>query len=738
MSSLTPEPQPHTNQPMLLMAAQYSHHPIFVLDLRHHLVQANQAFASLCCVAPETLIGRPLSDFLNGPRLSALLGNVESWRSAYAQGFTEDMRVHSVAQPECWVRVSVSPVWDHDGRLNNLVAVLAEVTEERQLRRLERDVLEALNSKLSFAALGDVLCHQIESITPGVLVSLNRVIDGRLWPWAAPSFDPAYGSGFAGAPIGEGKATCGTSAYRGVPVMTENIHTDPSWAAYRHLALPPGCQACWSYPVKLRDGAVAGTFAFYFQKGGKPDAKLERVAQTSVHLCSLAIEREENQQRLNRLVQFDTLTGLPNRQALYRYIDDLLSQPPPGGVAFFYLSIDRFKDINNSLGHAAGDQTLVEISNRLSALQREGLFLARPEANLIVLVAPACSVHRAVQLAQQMQQMIKAPVEVAGFSLDLTLSIGVSHCSDADGHRDTLLQNAKSAMDQIKANGGAAYLFFSDGMNQLARERLLLGTALRRAIPNALRLVYQPQLRLDNARLYGVEALARWHDPQFGQVSPDRFITLAEEIGEVEAIGHWALREACQQMHAWREQGLCVPVVSVNLSPLSFRSRHLPGFVAGLLHEFNLQPQNLTIEITESAALALTADMQDVVQAIHRLGVGLSIDDFGTGYSSLSNLATLPVTEVKIDRSFIDQCLVQERLKALVLTVIGIGKNLHLAVVAEGVETAEQCALLVRYQCPVAQGYWLSHPLEAHDLAAWLNQSQTRFSAESLGRLAAS
>ncbi|MCK9508721.1 MAG: EAL domain-containing protein, partial [Pigmentiphaga sp.] len=188
------------------------------------------------------------------------------------------------------------------------------------------------------------------------------------------------------------------------------------------------------------------------------------------------------------------------------------------------------------------------------------------------------------------------------------------------------------------------------------------------------------------------------------------------------AIGEWALREACGQLAVWRDQGLSVPMVSVNLSPLSFRNAALPGFVARLLDEWGLSGRHLTIEITESAAMALTPEMLSVVQAIHGLGVGLSVDDFGTGFSSLSNLANLPVSEVKIDRSFIEQCVEKSRLQALALAVIGIGRNLNLTVVAEGVETLEQSKMLTQHSCPVAQGYLYARPLKPMDVGAWLAQ----------------
>lgn len=708
---------------LLLLAVNHTERPIIVLNRERCIVQVNRAFSLLLGYEANEVLGQLPSCFFSPQMDAEMLERLR--RNAWHKfEFNEEIPVLCKNGREVWVKASVNSVFDESGgQLQNQVVVLSDVTEERQLRALERDVLEALTSNLSFEALGHFLCQRIESIIPEVLVSLCRVTERKLRPWAAPSFHASYSHDWDGVEIGEGVASCGTCAHRGEAVMVADIATDLLWAAYKHLILPFGYSACWTYPIKRRDGLVIGTFAFYFRQGGQLNEQLQRLVEVSVHLCALAIERESNRQQLTRLVHYDMVTGLPNRSYLYQYIDDLLADSAVSEHVFLHLSLDRFKDINNTLGHNVGDHALLEMSSRLQRYLNNEHFLARPEGNSFVLVMSNCSTHRAAHIAERLRQLVKEPITLSGLSLELSASVGISCAQEGNRGRDELLQSAKNALEQAKAAGGDRYLFFNSGMNELARKRLLLGGALRQAIAKqGLRLEYQPQVRPGSGALYGVEALARWHDAEFGEVPPGQFIGLAEEIGEIEAIGLWALREACQQMAAWREQAVWVPTVSVNLSPLSFRNKDLPAFVAKLLHEFGIAGECLTIEITESAAMELKPDMLNVVYALQALGVGLSVDDFGTGFSSLSNLANLPVTEVKIDRSFIDKCLQDSRLQALVKAVISIGQSLNLTVVAEGVETAAQREFLKQLRCPVAQGYLFSRPIKAQDVPLWMKQ----------------
>lgn len=727
--------QPHDSVPdesrhsrQLLMAINCANRPVLVFDAQRRIVHVNPAFEDLCGYTAGEVLGRDPTTFLPSPLMPA-----EELAQHLAlpwgrERFQTELQVRRKNGHDLWIRISSSPFEGGESELSGYsVDVLQDITEERQIRDLERDVLAALTSNLPFNELGEYLCRRIESIAPGVLVSVCRVAERRLRPWAAPSFHASYGPDWEGVEIGEGVAGCGTCAHRGEPVMVHDIETDPLWEPYKHQMLPHGYKACWTYPVKHSDGSVTGTFAFYFHKYGGPDMQLERIAAASVHLCALAIEREESRQRLNQLVQYDALTGLPNRGHLHRHLDELLAAASGREIAFFHLGIDRFRDINDTLGHAAGDQALVEMANRLKWQLSADQFLAYPEGNSFVLVVPDCDAHQATRVAERIQQVVRAPINVSGFELDLTASIGISQYPSGGREREALLNNAKNAMNRVKESGGGNFQFFSLEMNLVALDRLLLGAALRRAIAaGRLSLHYQPQVGTDSGSLHGFEALARWHDEEFGNVAPDRFIPLAEEIGQIDVLGRWALREACRQLAEWRDAGMAVPVVSVNLSPINFQSRDLPGFVAAVLGEHGLAGDSLTIELTESTMVALTPEMLEVVHGIRALGVGLSVDDFGTGFSSLSNLVNLPVTEIKIDRSFIDRCLEESQLQALVKAVVGIGRSLGLTVVAEGVETDAQCALLGEYRCPVIQGYLFSRPLQPREALAWLSGERDR------------
>ncbi|CAM4077708.1 EAL domain-containing protein [Kerstersia similis] len=601
----------------------------------------------------------------------------------------------------------------------------ARQAQEQKIRELERDMLAALTSGMSFEELGRYLCQQVHGIAPEVLPSLMTVDleAGTLQEWYMGFLPDAYVSAIVGQGVGEGVGSCGTAAARGVRVPAYDIATDPLWNNFRAVALAHGLHACWSYPIKRRDGSVAATFSFYSRDARWPSALHERIISACVHLCALAVEREESRQQMARLVQSDALTGLPNRGRLHDYVDALLRRSPEQEMGFFCLDIDRLQDINATLGHVAGDHALVQLANALQQVLKSGEFLCRAEGDLFVIVIPGCTIRHAAVMAERLLAAVRVPVNLGGHQLSMSASIGISHYPDGKLDRDTLFNNAKNAMYRAKQSGGDAYQFFSPEMNQLARSRLLLGAALKRAIANnALTLAYQPQVYTANGQLHCMEALARWHDPKLGEIPPGRFINLAEEIGQIDAIGAWALREACRQLAQWRSDGLKVPAVAVNLSPFNFRNRELPAMLADLLREYDLQGTDLTIEITESAMMAMTPEMQDLLHRVRQLGIGLSVDDFGTGFSSLSNLVNLPVTEVKIDRSFINKSQEDPRLQALVAAVIGIGRSLGLAVVAEGVETRGQCELLVAYRCPISQGYLFSRPLPAAEVPAWLKQ----------------
>jgi EAL domain-containing protein (putative c-di-GMP-specific phosphodiesterase class I) len=334
----------------------------------------------------------------------------------------------------------------------------------------------------------------------------------------------------------------------------------------------------------------------------------------------------------------------------------------------------------------------------------------------------------AADLATAILAAFEHPVVSAELSLSLAVSIGIS-LWPADGRdASTLIRQAGRALNEVRRLGQPGFRFFSAEASQLAQERLKLEGALHDALlGDRLELHYQPQIRMADGRLHGVEALARWHHPALGPISPAQFVPLAEIAGLGEAFGKWALRAACRQLGRWRQAGLEVPCVSVNLSAQNFRSPDLARLVEETLRENQLPPQALTLEITESAMMDDSGATRATVEAIAALGVQLSVDDFGTGYSSLSLISRLPIKELKIDRSFVIGLEERAASRAIASSVIGIGDSLGLTVVAEGVENQEQCEFLEAHGCGVVQGYLLSPPVPPDELEHWLRDTGGRF-----------
>ena len=712
---------PDVSGDALLLAVQQANRPITVFDEHRRIVYTNQALVDLLGYAREELIGTDPTRILPASDLSAeelarhraLPWGVERFHTEITLMTKDGRRIQA--------RISSAPFGEPSASgARWSIDLTQDITDEWQIRELERDMLDVLASGLSYEETGQYLATRVAAITPGVSVSVCGIRDGRMYPWAAPSFLPEYGTHFDQMPIGEGVAGCGTAAVRGEPVMIEDIATHPFWEGHRHVVLPSGFRSNWTYPAKDRDGNVVATFAFYFREAPAAEQVeyLQRIAEAGTRLTTLAIEREENRRAVHRLVQFDPLTGLPNRTYMLRQLATRLGAGDGAEASVLVVNIDRFRDVNEALGHAAGDQVLLTVAGRLHDAIGDHDLLARTQGDQFVVLTGG----DALVLAGRLLAALQDPMEIDGQQISLVASIGISVATGDREDTEALLASAEAAVQQVKAQGGGSYAVGGGAeTNPVARDRLLMSSALKRAIANdQLALVYQPQVETGSGRLHGLEALVRWCDPNFGSVPPGKFVALAEETGQIEALSRWVLREACRQLASWRADGLGVPSVSVNLSPMNFRQADLPAYIAGLLEEYALPGECLVAEMTENTVVALTPDMLEVVEGIRRLGVGLSVDDLGTGYSSLTNLVSLPVTEVKIDRTFIAGMQDQPGLRALVAAVVGLGRSLGLAVVAEGVETDEQRDLLSSLRGPIIQGYLLSPPLPPDRAAEWI------------------
>ena len=606
-----------------------------------------------------------------------------------------------------------------DKRLTYYMGVMKNVTEESQRRKiliLQNDVLQALASDMLIRDLGELICRKVEAFVPNSVAALLVLDDAQPWRVICTSALPQR--------IRNALETTVPS-----PSDVEKLKANASytgrlvWDNYQSMCRSLGLQSCYSAPVMAGDGRITGIFALYLRESNQLGAWPQRLVGACLPFCALALEQHATKTHMTQLARYDSLTGLLNRGALHRVMEDIIAQPGNRTLAIFMLDIDRFRDINDALGHVYADQFLVEIAGRIRSIAKEDYVLSRSGGDEFVVVVPDCEGKQIEEIAHKLLETIGRPLQIGQNTLSISCSIGISTFPANGPDSESLLSHADTAMRQAKEDGRGIFRFANLEKNQVAQDRLVLGSALRDSLAKGmLQLHYQPQVRTHTLELSGVEALSRWHHPHLGNIFPSRFIAVAEETGQIEAIGRWSLLEACRQIVKWDRDGIHVPTVAVNLSAVHFRNRALPEHIAALLKDHNLKPSRLTVEITESVMMDNSRDTEEVLQSIRNIGCGLSMDDFGTGYSSLSRLTRLPLTEIKIDRSFVNDFEYDTNAQAVTMAVIGIGSRLGMTVVTEGVETEQQRDLLEKLNCDVMQGYLFAKPLAPQDLEAWVRR----------------
>jgi diguanylate cyclase (GGDEF)-like protein/PAS domain S-box-containing protein len=443
-----------------------------------------------------------------------------------------------------------------------------------------------------------------------------------------------------------------------------------------------------------------------------------------IEIFSDITERKEREERVRHLAHHDALTDLPNRVLLNDRIAQAVSLAERNGtrVAVMFLDLDRFKTVNDSLGHGVGDKLLQEVSRRLKLCMRASDTVSRLGGDEFVILMPDMADPGDVAVAaQKILDTVSRPYNIDGHELVSTPSVGIAVYPGDGADVDTLLRNADAAMYHAKESGRNNYQFFTQDMNARALERLSLERSLRRALErDELRLHYQPQYDIASGRIVGMEALIRWQHPEHGLVLPGRFMQFAEESGLILPIGEWVLREACRQSRVWQDAGLPRLRVSVNISALQFRQADFVDTVARALSAAGLDARCLELEVTESVIMH---DAQSVTESLRRLKdmqLELAIDDFGTGYSSLSYLKRFPIDRLKIDKSFVQDVTADTDDAAIIVAIIALTRNLGLRTIAEGVETSEQLDFLRQQGCHEAQGFLLGRPLPPVDCAALL------------------
>lgn len=469
---------------------------------------------------------------------------------------------------------------------------------------------------------------------------------------------------------------------------------------------------------------------YFFMKGiyaSTIEEPFSKQKEAQIALQESEIRLEAFVQKVNYLAYHDELTGLPNRNFLLKCLEEYFKKIQNSGKVFALVSINlnRFKNVNDTLGTEMGDLFLKTIAERLKHFIEDDAILSRMVADEFMFFIPNKeAIDELIHFSHTVHKKIEEPMIAKGFKFHITSSIGITICNENVKDIDQLIKQAQLAMHEAKKNGQSVMVYHPD-MNKELFENLLLENELRQALDRQeLVLHYQPQVNIETGEIIGVEALIRWNHQKKGMISPGRFIPLAEETGLIIPIGNWVLEHACNQLKVWNDKGIPPLRLSVNLSLRQLFQEDLVETVEKVVKKSKIKPEFLELEITESMA-GNTERVISILQSLKKLGVRISVDDFGTGYSSLSYLYSFPIDQLKIDQSFIMNLFTEENNKVIVSTIISMGQNLGLDLIAEGVETTEQIDFLRSYKCVGVQGFLISRPLPAAELEDLLSKNTT-------------
>jgi diguanylate cyclase (GGDEF)-like protein/PAS domain S-box-containing protein len=625
------------------------------------------------------------------------------------------------------------PLRNDRGEVVGLIGVSRDITERKRqedLRRSQANLLEMIARNEPLETILETLVLLVEAELTGIFGSI-LLLDPegqRLYHGAAPNLPGAYSRMIDGTMIGPKVGSCGTAAWRGQPVIVEDVMADPLWEDFRLVIAQFGFRSCWSTPIVTSQNNVLGTFALYSNEVRTPTPnEMELVAQAT-HIAGIAIERRRVDERIYFMAHHDDLTGLPNRAFLKERMANILFQARRNGrkVTVAYIDLDNFKDINDSRGHAAGDEVLKEISARMANCVRASDMVVRLGGDEFLVVLVHQSSHDAgiMRRLRDLQKAIARPLAVSGYEIVVTASIGIAAFPSDGSTPEELLANADIAMYRAKELGRNTLQYHDGVVDAVTGMPLSEHEELRYAVfNNQLFLNYQPQVDVRSGNITGIEALVRWNHPAKGIVPPVNFIPFAEETGLIIPLGLWVLNEACRQARSWQDMGLPPLTVAINVSAKQFTDPDFARHVAEAIERHRLDARWLELELTESVLMQDSCRALAIMETLRSLGVRLSIDDFGTGYSSLAALKTFPFDRLKMDRSLVEALPADKTAVAIASAVISLAQTLKLSVVAEGVETDAQLEFLRFAKCEEAQGYRFSKPVSPEEIVPMLRCS---------------
>jgi len=671
---------------------------VLVTDAEGLCVHANPACRRIFGLVEAQLLGRDWRSFIcpdDQPRVLA------EWRVAAAkhQSFRVEARLLCADGSLAWIRLNAArhglgPPFGH-------VLTVEDIADRKSADNVLRVAEEALfaekeRAQVTLNSIGDAV---LTTDIPGNVTYMNLVAE-RMTGWSREEA--------IGRPLAE--------VFRIVDGTSGEIAANPAHLAMhedRTVGLAADCV------LRRRDGVEAS-----IEDSAAPIHNRDGQVVGAVLVFHDVSESRAMAVKMFHLAHHDFLTGLPNRALLTERLAQAigLARRRHKQVGLLFLDLDYFKHINDSLGHAVGDQLLKSVADRLMTCVRVTDTVCRQGGDeFVILLSEIEHLQDATRVADKLLQVFSQPQLIDGHELHVTLSIGISVFPDDGDNPETVMQNADTAMYHAKASGRNNWQLFRGDMNTRAVQRQFIESSLRRALrQDEFVLHYQPQIDLVSGALTGAEALIRWQDPKLGLIQPAQFVHIAEESGLIVPIGRWVMREACRQLKVWQDAGLRTVPISVNISAMEFRHKGFLEGVALILSDTGLAPQLLELELTESILMHDAEASAVVLIALKAMGMHLAIDDFGTGYSSLSYLKRFPIDTLKIDQSFIRDVATNADDATIVSAMIGMGRNLKQRVVAEGVETLEQLAFLRAQHCHEGQGFQFSHPLGAADFGALL------------------
>jgi diguanylate cyclase (GGDEF)-like protein/PAS domain S-box-containing protein len=642
-----------------------------------------------------------------------------------------------------WIEFSALSITDAAGRWSHRVSWRRDIRSRKRAESLNDARNGLLEMLLRGETLEGVFAHLAQLLEEqwGGFCTVSVFEDGMFRFLGTPSLPVQVRDTLNALELGRYYGDWLIPALEHGLIVTDDIQNDPDWVSIRDMAGQLGVQSIWCAPIRSGDGALLGMITCAFrdaQNPGKEDHELLEMAQ---RLGAVCMEHRQMAAQIAFQAQHDTLTQLPNRALLNERLDQAITRASrrEEGIALLFIDLDGFKQVNDTLGHAVGDELLRGITERLGRAIRSGDTLARIGGDEFALLLPDLkTISDAARIAEGMLNLFQTPFKLEDHEVYVTASIGIANFPDDGTDAATLLQHSDTAMYRAKRSGKNTFSSFDPIMTASALRRREIEHALRQALPRQeFELHYQAQLDLQG-QACGVEALLRWHSPSLGSVSPAEFIPIAESSGLIIAMDAWVMRQACEQAVRWQKAGLKPFHMAVNVSALQFTRPDFVQSIRDALTDSGLEAKWLELELTEGVFMH---DIEVAITRMHQiraLGVNLSIDDFGTGYSSLSYLQRLPVNAIKVDRSFVHEISPGNANHSLVQAIVLLGQQFQMTVVIEGIETITQLETLRALGCDRLQGFYFCKPCAPAILESWLRTLETgipeRASSESLQR----